>query len=404
MFGAIAFLLVYTLYFNRLGDTFAYLGISKNLYYLIIENPKILFEIFNPNADTKSIEYFQFIKDIDFYADWDTYTVILFTTGINFITLGLPFATTVVFSAISFIGLWRLYLIIKRIFPENKLEALVACLFVPSVVFWGSGVLKDTLVMGFFGFFLHSLFSIILFREFNFKNWFWLIISPTVVALIKPYIILSVIPALLFFFLSLTTRKIKNLVVKFVVLPLVVLVVSGFSVYAIVKIGDFFPQYSTEKVLETAQKYQLHHYAGGNVNAEGAGSGYSLGDYEASFTGVLSQVPLAINVTLFRPYLWEIRNPGMIISAFESLIFLVLSVIILFKSGFVRSFKLIRSHEFLTFSAVFFLFFAFAVGFSSYNFGALARYKIPCLPFFIFVLLYLFKKSNKEKKKLFILK
>lgn len=404
MVGAFFFLLVYTYYFNRLGDTFAYLGISNKLYLLILQKPSIIFEVFSPNLESKSIEFFQFIKDIDFYAEWDTYTVILFATAINFITLGLPFATTVVFSAISFTGLWKLYLIIKRIFPDKKIEALIACLFVPSVVFWGSGVLKDTLVMGFFGFFLHSFFSVILYREFKFKNWFWLVVSPTIIALIKPYIILSIIPALLFFFLSLTTNRIKNLVVKFVVLPLVVILVSGLSIYAIVKIGDFFPQYSTERVLDTAQKYQLHHYAGGNVNAEGAGSGYSLGDYEATFSGVLAQVPLAINVTLFRPYLWEIRNAGMLISAFESFVFLIITVFILFKSGFINSFKIIRGHEFLIFSTVFFLFFAFAVGFSSYNFGALARYKIPCLPFFIFVLLYLFKESKKGKKKLFILK
>lgn len=404
MIGAFFFLLVYTYYFNKLGDTFAYLGISNKLYLLILKNPSIIFEVFTPNTESKSIEFYQFIKEIDFYSEWDTYTVILFSTGINFFTLGLPFATTIVFSAISFIGLWKLYLIINRIFPEKKIEALIACLFVPSVVFWGSGVLKDTLVMGFFGFFLHSFFSVILYREIKFKNWFWLIVSPTIIALIKPYIILSIIPSLLFFFLSLTTKRIKNLVIKLVVLPILVIIISGISVYTIVKIGDFFPQYSTERVLETAQKYQLHHYAGGNVNAEGAGSGYSLGDYKATFFGVLTQVPLAINVTLFRPYLWEIRNPGMLISAFESFIFLIITVFILFKSGFINSFKIIRGHEFLIFSTVFFLFFAFAVGFSSYNFGALARYKIPCLPFFIFVLLFLFKESKKRKKKLSILK
>ena len=33
---------------------------------------------------------------------------------------------------------------------------------------------------------------------------------------------------------------------------------------------------------------------------------------------------------------------------------------------------------FITFSLIF----AFAVGISTYNFGALSRYKIPCLPFF----------------------
>jgi hypothetical protein len=40
------------------------------------------------------------------------------------------------------------------------------------------------------------------------------------------------------------------------------------------------------------------------------------------------------------------------------------------------------------------LIFAFAVGISSYNFGALSRYKIPCLPFYAaFVLVILHHKK-----------
>lgn len=399
MSGAVAFLLIYTFYFNRLGDTFAYLGLSKKLYLLILEKPNIIFEIFSPQSTSKSIEFFQYIKEIDFYAEWDTYTVILFSTFISFLSLGEPFATTIIFSAISFAGLWQLFLIIKRIFPYNKNEALISCLFVPSVIFWGSGVLKDTLVMGFLGFFLNSFFSIFQFKDYKIQKMFWLIISPVIIASIKPYIILSLIPAFLFYFLGLTAKRTKNIVVKFVFLPIVIFIVSATSIYGIVKIGEFFPQYSTENVLKTAEKYQTHHYAGGNRNAEGAGSGYTLGDYSSNFAGILIKVPLAINVTLFRPYLWEIRNFGMLISAFESFIFLVLSIFILIKSGLGFSINQIKRDPFLIFSTIFFLFFAFAVGFSSYNFGALARYKIPCLPFFVFTLLFIYQKSKNEQRK-----
>lgn len=404
MSGAVAFLLIYTFYFNRLGDTFAYLGFSKHLYVLITEKPIMFFEIFSPNSETKSFEFYQYIKYIDFYSEWDTYTVILFSAIISFLSFGEPFATTVIFSAISFTGLWQLYTIISKIFPKNKKEALIATLFVPSVIFWGSGVLKDTLVMGFLSFFLNAFFSIFQFNDIRIKKWFWLIISPLIIALIKPYIILSLIPAFLFYFLALSYKKFKNIVVKFVFLPIVVFSIASLSIYGIVKIGEFFPQYSSEKLLETAEGYQTHHYAGGNRNAEGAGSGYTLGDYEASFTGIIFQIPLAINVTLFRPYPWEIRNFGMLISALESFIFLILSIFILMKSGLGFSINQIKRNSFLVFSSVFFLFFAFAVGFSSYNFGALARYKIPCLPFFVFTLLFIYEKSKMASKKVAFLR
>jgi hypothetical protein len=46
---------------------------------------------------------------------------------------------------------------------------------------------------------------------------------------------------------------------------------------------------------------------------------------------------------------------------------------------------------------VFALFFGFAVGFSSYNFGALSRYKIPAVPFFI-AALFIIRHKAKEAK------
>jgi hypothetical protein len=53
----------------------------------------------------------------------------------------------------------------------------------------------------------------------------------------------------------------------------------------------------------------------------------------------------------------------------------------------------------IIFCLIFSLIFAFAVGISSYNFGALSRYKIPCLPFyaaFLFILLSNGKTETKE--------
>jgi hypothetical protein len=41
------------------------------------------------------------------------------------------------------------------------------------------------------------------------------------------------------------------------------------------------------------------------------------------------------------------------------------------------------------------LLFAFAVGFTSYNFGALVRYKIPMMPFYYIALFILTDKDNK---------
>jgi len=48
---------------------------------------------------------------------------------------------------------------------------------------------------------------------------------------------------------------------------------------------------------------------------------------------------------------------------------------------------------------IFSIVFGFAVGFTSYNFGALARYKIPVMPFFSFLLLHFYFKYKEKIKK-----
>ena len=92
--------------------------------------------------------------------------------------------------------------------------------------------------------------------------------------------------------------------------------------------------------------------------------------------GLIKVFPKAINVALFRPYVWEIRKPILLAAALEGVITLYLTVTLLFKAGFVRFFKLITDNPEVQFCLVFSIIFAFAVGFTSFNFGALARYKI----------------------------
>ena len=59
--------------------------------------------------------------------------------------------------------------------------------------------------------------------------------------------------------------------------------------------------------------------------------------------------------------------------------------------------KQVRREPFLMFCMVFTLVFAFAVGFTSYNFGALVRYKIPCLPTFGLVLAVVWSRKKDQK-------
>jgi hypothetical protein len=142
-----------------------------------------------------------------------------------------------------------------------------------------------------------------------------------------------------------------------------------------------------------------------NLQKTDAGSTYDIGTIDPSFTGILQKIPQAINVSLFRPYLWEANNPVMLIAAIESLILFLVSIYVFFKVGIFKSLRLIISNNLILFCFVFSLIFSFAVGLTSTNFGTLVRYKIPAIPFYMIgISLIYFIGTNSKLSERFLKK
>jgi len=189
--------------------------------------------------------------------------------------------------------------------------------------------------------------------------------------------------------------NIRSIVLKWMLAPLLIGVVGLTSYWAVLKIGEDDPQYALNNLAKTAKitAYDIGFYTGRE-----AGSGYTLGELDGTFLGMLRLFPQAVNVSLFRPYLWEVRNPLMLLSALESLILLITTLYILMKIRF--NIFLYLNNPIVLFSLIFSITFSFAVGVSTYNFGTLARYKIPLLPFYALALLLIHYhyQENKERK------
>ncbi|MFM7486724.1 MAG: hypothetical protein ACKO13_07360 [Cytophagales bacterium] len=137
--------------------------------------------------------------------------------------------------------------------------------------------------------------------------------------------------------------------------------------------------------------YDIRYYTG-----KGAGSGYDLGELDGTIQSMLWLAPAAVNVTLFRPYLWEVANPLMMFSATESLLFAI-GLLFIFLNGRWRIIKNLVKVD-IAFCLMFALVFAFVVGVSTFNFGTLARYKILLLPFFAIAMVLLNHQSNNDRK------
>ena len=111
---------------------------------------------------------------------------------------------------------------------------------------------------------------------------------------------------------------------------------------------------------------------------------------------MLELAPQAIITALFRPYLWEVINPLMLLSSIESLALLLLTIYVMWKARW-KLFSYV-DHPDVLFCLVFALVFAFAVGVSTFNFGTLSRYKIPMMPFYLLSLGIIYAYSKRDRK------
>jgi hypothetical protein len=218
------------------------------------------------------------------------------------------------------------------------------------------------------------------------------------IMIIKKYILLAFLPGILFWLFLEYNKSIRNPLLRKLSLPFSLIAGVSIAYVAAVNVTEGDKQYDVSKLAERTKITADYLYS---VSVSQEGSAYRLGELDGTFAGMVKLAPQAINVSLFRPYLWEVKNPLMLLSALESFIFLLLTLKLIFKMGIINIWAKITSMPYLLFCLIFTLVFAFAVGLNSNNFGTLVRYKIPFVPFYASLLLILFHQANvKSAKKL----
>lgn len=400
MIGGIFFAFVYTYYYEYGGDTKAYFAHTSAIYDYFFHDFGGAFKyVFYSNIEYNSHEY-MIGKEIFSKGTSEFFTIGIMSI-LNIFSLNNYFSLTVLFASFSFIGVWKMFSAIASKYPKIHKNIALAILFVPSVFFWGSGVMKDTMVLGLVGIIIHKVYCILDLKKKIVTSSIILGISAYLVLNIKAYVIISLIPAILIWVLFEKFNKLSSPVYKFFIFPFVILLAFVGAFFAVQQFGQFATKYSVDNVLNTAQGMQSWHQVQSHLEdgSNGRGSSYNLGEYDESIAGIAKMILPSMNVTLFRPYITEAKSPAMILSALESLAILIFTITIIFQTKPIKIFRILGNDSFLLMAFLFSLFFAFAVGFTSYNFGALVRYKIPCIPLYLCSLFIIRMKIQEQKKR-----
>jgi hypothetical protein len=306
--------------------------------------------------------------------------------------------TTALIASITYYAVWKVFVLFVTYFPSLQKQMAFSILFFPSILFWGSGVSKDTYT--FFGVLLlfYNVYSLFINKSVGRKrnlNWLAIGLGFFLIINIKPYIILVFIPCALIWIFYDKIKKIKISFLKYFIAPIGLVLMVLLSYYILNAFGDKMSKFSLDRALETAAitNYDLKQdYYGG--------ASFDIGDFDGTLTGAIKLFPMAIIAGLFRPFIWESGSVVLLLAGLENSLILFFVVYIIFKIGFLSFFRMIIKNPVLLFCFLFSVLFAFMIGLTTSNFGALVRFKIPLLPFLltgIFILDYIRKQKAIRK-------
>ncbi len=378
--GAIGVGVIYYFYYGN-GDTVAYFERgASHIYEAFWDSPHKAIELFFRPEDSSYYPN-EYAWRILWFHTTAEYFVIKVTALCSFITFHTYSANACIFAFISFTGIWAMYTRLYKMYPYLSKYLPYGVLFLPSVFFWGSGILKDTIALGALGWMFYGIINIVKLKRRYIFSTIMIAISVYSLSLVKVYILLCFVPSAVLWVSLEYIGQVKNKLVKVLITPLLLALGIGGAILLFQKIGEGNARYNTDTLAKTA--HDTAWWIQYSSERQG-GSTYSLGDLDFSPTGIAKKTPAAIWVTLFRPHPWEVRNPVMLLTSLECTFFLCYTIYIMFL--WFKSPKRIWSSD-VAFYMLFSLIFSLAVGISTYNFGALARYKIPMMPFYMVALM-----------------
>ncbi|MBL0049366.1 MAG: hypothetical protein IPP32_14870 [Bacteroidetes bacterium] len=455
-------ILIYSRFYTvrNTTDAFKYYDDAKVIYAALYSHPidyiRITFGINSGAADL-----FPYYQKMNNWFLGDNYTLYNDSRSvIRFNALVFPFSNNhysvhiIVMCFISLCGLTALYKAFYPFFATKQVSLIFSVFLIPSVLFWGSGVLKEGLILFASGFLIYYFFKLLK-SPFSLKNCMLFLMFCFFMLGIKVHVLFALIPGFVILFWH---SKFLNpsLFSKTLIIGLLGIVgaisissisekYSPFRMLAqkqkdfinIANGGFYFEQIgSTNDTFYVKEKNRLqislasdssywkfnqnlmvYKWKKGDIidtlqigkndstryrflmHLDSSGSKINIPKLAPNIGSILKNIPVALANTFFRPTVFESKNYLSLFASLENLLILALFVISIFY------FKKPSAQElevFIFCSSFVFILFSI-IGLTTPVLGALVRYKIPALPY-LFMLFRMCIDSDKLIKQFPILR
>lgn len=356
--AGIALGIIYSAYYT-LSDTFTFFELAADKADLARSD----FSAYIRFLFSKSEGYFLGEHRTVFYTK--VTSVLALITGSNY------WLTSAYYSLISFFSAWHLTKTITRVLPEFKVAACIAFLFFPSVVFWSSGVIKESLTMTAL-FFLTAVFLKIWARErISMVSIVLAVVGAWIIFNLKYYYLAVFIPITASALLARWICGVRKIEIGYQQIALwICLLGGGFFLTTFLH-----PNFSLNKLLNVI-------VANNKIFMDACTPDDVIHFYnlQPTWSSMLVNSPWALISGLFRPFVWEANTIFKFITGLENLVLLILAIFSLqyFKRVFTSQYRLLILSTIL-YCIVLSIFLAL----STPNFGTLARYGVGFLPFLV---------------------
>ena len=348
--------LVVAAYFSRIS-TNDYTVINEEgilQYQLLMKQPLLFFNDFTSDIERYGMGGLFETKD-SFWA-YVRFTALYKCMAIlNLVTRGNFYLNTALFSSLVFLGHIAFFRIYHSIYNTHKWKIIFACFCLPSLFTYTACIHKDGVI-----FLCLGMISYIFYRcisepnNLNWKSLLMLTINFLLISLFRNYVLVALIPAMIIAILS--RRLTWNRWAIFAGSYLVFM-----CLFFATRISDS-PLNLPAAVVQRKADFAL---------LEPGNTAVAMNELQPDLQSFAQNLPHAINHYLFRPYLWEFKQPAILFTAVELFVYHLLILLFIFfpkkKDGPI--------HPYNIFGLALLLNMMLIIGYTIPNIGAIVRYR-----------------------------
>ncbi len=313
---------IYSRYMNG-GDTNTFMNDARILYSALPDSPLLFFQM-TSGIEWQHSEVMHFYQQLGTnlnsgYGQWfnNSMMFVRLQAFLCLFSFGYYNIHALFMCFLSFTGLIALYRSVNNKEPVDvNINLMIAVFFVPTVIFWGSIMLKESVIIFLIGmtfFFFNKYIT-----DFKLKHLITFLFLSFLLFVFKPFILLAVLPFFIAWYIEI---KFNTTWVKTFVFTLL------FSFVMAVLLAGLHPDFDIFLALHQQQivfmKFAVYNQAKSLIE---------LIPFSPDALSVLKRSPQALWTSLMRPYFTEAKSIIQYISAFENIMITGFIIYLIWKA------------------------------------------------------------------------